>query len=77
MKYKMEFIRACRLTVAVVVLLAILEVAIPHLLGVGTPVEPTALLSGMVLTTICCQIFFTLTNIINTRISESRKNKKL
>lgn len=77
MKYKMEFLRACRLTVAVVILLAILEIGIPYLVGVGKPVEPMALLLGMLLTTVCCQIFFTLMNIINTKISEKRQNGKL
>lgn len=77
MKYKMEFLHACRLTVAVVTLLAILEVGIPYLVGVGDPVEPMALLLGMFLTTVCCQVFFTLMNIINTKISEKRQNGKL
>ncbi len=75
MRYRVEFLRACRMTVAVVFLLAVLEVGVPMLTGSEMTVDAGALLGAMIATTFLCQIVFTAMNILNTKYREKREKK--
>lgn len=75
MRYRVEFLRACRMTAAVVFLLAVLEVGVPMLTGSAMAVDAGALLGGMIATTFLCQVVFTAMNILNTKYREKKEKK--
>lgn len=73
MRYYQEFMRACKMTVAIVFTVAVIKVGVPLLVGSGITDPPLGILLGLVCTTLVCLILFTAMNILDAKLRAKKK----
>lgn len=76
MRYYGEFMRACRMTTAIVFTVAVLKVGVPLLFGGEVAGPPLGILLGLICTTLVCLILFTAMNIMDTKLRAKKAEKE-
>ena len=76
MRYYQEFMRACRMTAAIVFTVAGIKVGVPLLLGSQIVGPPLGIFLGLACTALVCLAAFTAMNIMDTRLRAKKLEKK-
>ena len=74
MRYFNEFLRACKMTGAVVFLIVVLKVLGPLLLTGTFSVSPAGFLLSIISTMVICLVVFTAMNILDTKLRSKKNN---